>query len=496
MPERDYRAKRAFDQTPEPQGAVEGNVDPTSAPPGDNFVVQQHHATRLHFDLRLEMLNGDLPVLVSWAVPKNLPLKKGSPHLAVHVEDHPIDYATFSGTIPQGNYGAGEVRIFDHGTYELLEQEPGKLTFRLAGERLKGTWHLVLPKESEKEWLLFLRDDDRGERDPIPEMRPMLATLEREPFDDDRYLFEMKWDGVRALAACTDETLLVSRTGRDITGTYPELASLHERLVALEAVVDGEIVSFQSGRPSFERLQSRINLQDAKEIARAVKSIPVSFVAFDLIYLDGRSLVGRPVEERKALLSEIVVPSDKFVVSEGEIGAGTALFEVAGQTRLEGIVAKRLGSPYRPGKRTREWLKIKTLYDADLVIGGWTTGEGSRSSSFGALLLGAYEGDDLRFVGAVGTGFGERLLADVMEALRDNAADAAPFSDPAAITSGRFGKPIKNPRWVVPELVCKVEFREVTSGVRLRAPSFKGLLPDSDPHECRIEELQTLIGAP
>ncbi|HVL63717.1 MAG TPA: non-homologous end-joining DNA ligase [Actinomycetota bacterium] len=494
MAERDYAAKRRFAETPEPEGAVEGNVDPARAAPGKRFVIQQHHATRLHFDLRLEMMNGARPVLVSWAVPKNLPLEKGKSHLAVHVEDHPVEYATFSGTIPKGNYGAGEVRIFDRGTYELLEQETGKLTFRLKGDRMRGTWHMILPREKEKDWMVFLREDERPERDPLPEMTPMLATLEREPFDDDRYLFEMKWDGVRALAACTTETLLLSRNGRDITSTYPELASLHDRVVALEAVLDGEIVALEGGRPSFERLQSRINLQDAKEIERATRSTPVSFVAFDLLYLDGRSLVERPVEERKRLLAEIVVPSDRVAVSEGEVGAGRALFEVARQAQLEGIVAKRLGSPYRPGRRSREWLKIKTVRDADLVVGGWTRGEGSRSSSFGSLLMGAYDGDDLRFVGAVGTGFNERLLADLMARLDELETETPAFADPSGITGGRFGKPIKNPRWVTPDLVARVEFREVTSGTRLRAPSFKGLVEDGDPRACTIDQLAAGAG--
>ena len=493
MPERDYASKRAFGGTPEPRGRVEGNVDPGLAPPGERFVVQQHHATRLHFDLRLEMMNGDLPVLVSWAVPKNLPMKKGESHLAVHVEDHPIEYETFSGTIPAGNYGAGEVRIFDHGTYELLEQEPAKVTFRLNGRRLKGVWHLILPNDGGRDWLLFLREDERPPRDELPDMVPMLATLEREPFDDDRFLFEMKWDGVRALAAFTDQTLFLSRNQRDITATYPELASLHDRVVALEAVVDGEIVAIHAGRPSFERLQSRINLSDEKEIARAAKTIPVTFIVFDLLYLDGRSLISLAVEERKRLLAEIIVPSEKIVVSEGEVGAGTALFDVAASARLEGIVAKRLGSPYRPGKRTREWIKIKTLYDAELVVGGWTAGTGSRSSAFGALLLGAYDGDELRFVGLVGTGFDERALGDMLTRLRNLETDEAPFADPAGISAGRFGKPIKNPHWVRPELVCKVEFREVTSGVRLRAPSFKGIIHDADPRDCTIEGLEELM---
>lgn len=489
----DYAAKRSFKRTPEPQPAVAGNVDPCTAPPGTSFVIQQHHATRLHYDLRLEMFNGDVPVLVSWAVPRNLPTKKGQPHLAVHVEDHPIDYASFSGTIPEGNYGAGEVRIFDSGTYELLEQERDKLTFRLKGKRLQGVYHLALPRTPDrpKDWLAFLSMQEREPRADLPELTPMAATITDDAFDDDRWMFEFKWDGIRALAVCADEeTFLMSRNKRDITATYPELQRFHERVVALEAVIDGEIVAFHEGRPSFERLQSRMNLQNEHEIKRAMKTCPINYIVFDILYLDGRPMIGEPVEKRKELLSEIVVPSNLVQVSHYEFGAGTAMFEAARTAKLEGIIAKKLGSPYRPGRRTREWLKIKTIHDADLVIGGWSRGEGSRSSSFGSLLVGAYDGDALRFLGAVGTGFTDKMLEDLIPRLREMETDECPFAGGIeAVRSGRFGKPIRDPHWMRPELVARVEYREVTSVGRLRAPSFKGLRPDKSPEECLYEDV-------
>jgi bifunctional non-homologous end joining protein LigD len=202
VPEKTYSEKRSFDETPEPGPSVEGNVDPTSATPGKTFMIHQHHATRLHFDLRLEMLNGSTPVLVSWAVPKNMPLRKGEKHLAIHVEDHPFEYGSFSGTIPAGNYGAGEVRIFDSGTYEVLEQEPKKLTIKLEGQRLRGVWHMIQTrmKNGKDEWLVMLREDLRPKPDPFPDIRPMMATLVRDPFDDPAWIFEPKWDGVRAIA--------------------------------------------------------------------------------------------------------------------------------------------------------------------------------------------------------------------------------------------------------------------------------------------------------
>ena len=491
-----YNEKRRFDETTEPPAKVyKGDVDPGEAKPGETFVIHQHHATRLHFDLRLEMMNGKTPVLVSWAVPKNLPLKPGKMHLAVHVEDHPFEYGTFSGSIPKGNYGAGEVRIFDSGTYEVLEQEPGKLSFRLEGKRARGVWHLFQTKKiEEKNWLVRLRADERPEPDPIPTLAPMMATLEQDAFDDDAWIFEPKWDGVRAIATCSeDETMLLSRNRNDITVTYPELAKLHERLVCFDAIVDGEIVAMHQGRPSFERLQSRINLQNERDIARIAKQIPVSFVAYDLLYLDGKSLIKAPLEKRKELLHELVVVSDNVQVSPFVEGEGTTLYEAARSQNLEGIVAKKLGSPYRPGKRGKDWLKVKTTKEADLVIGGWSKGEGSRSSSFGSLLVGAYEDGELRFVGAVGTGFSERTMGSLLPELQERVTKEMPFAeDPRAMGIGRFGKPIKDPVWVEPALVARVEFRELTSTGRLRAPSFKGLRTDMDPVECTFTALLEL----
>jgi bifunctional non-homologous end joining protein LigD len=490
-----YNEKRRFDETTEPPAEVfKGDVDPGTARPGKTFVIHQHHATRLHFDLRLEMMNGKTPVLVSWAVPKNLPLKAGKMHLAVHVEDHPFEYGSFSGSIPKGNYGGGEVRIFDSGTYEVLEQEPGKLSFRLNGTRANGVWHIFQTKrDSEKNWLVRLRADERGEPDPVPTLSPMMATLVQDAFDDDDWIFEPKWDGVRAIATCEDQTFLLSRNRNDITIQYPELAKLHERLVCFDAIVDGEIVAMHQGRPSFERLQSRINLQNERDIARIATQIPVSFVAYDLLYLDGRSLLKTPLEERKELLDELVVVSDNVQVSPYVRGDGTTLYEAACAQNLEGIVAKKLGTSYRPGKRGKDWLKVKTTKEADLVIGGWSKGEGSRSASFGSLLVGAYSENGLRFVGAVGTGFSEKTMESLLPQLQELATDEMPFSeDPRTMGTGRFGKPIKDPVWVRPDLITRVEFRELTSTGRLRAPSFKGLRSDLDPAECTFAALEEL----
>jgi bifunctional non-homologous end joining protein LigD len=495
-----YSQKRRFDETPEPPAAVEGDVDPGTAPPGETFVIHQHHATRLHYDLRLEMMNGDTPVLVSWAVPRNLPWTPGEVHLAVHVEDHPFDYGSFSGTIPKGQYGAGEVRIFDNGTYEVLEQEPGKVTFRLNGKRMKGVWHLFRTRKKgadTKDWLVRIREDERPAPDPLPELSPMLATATKEPFDDDKWIFEPKWDGVRALATCAvEETMLVSRNRNDITKAYPDLARLHDRVVAVDAILDGEIVAMHKGRPSFERLQSRINLQNPHDIERATKQIPVTFIVYDVLYMDGRSLLKSPLEERKDILDAAIVPADWLQVSPVVRGDGTTLFEAAHAQQLEGIVAKKLGGTYRPGRRAKDWLKIKTVMEADLVIGGWSPGEGNRSSTFGSLIVGAYEEDGLRFVGSVGTGFDQKMLEALMPRLHDLESDEMPFVvDPRKAPGGsRFGKPIRDPRWVAPELVAQVEFRELTSVGRLRAPSFKGLRPDKKPADCLFADLAATAG--
>ena len=493
-----YNEKRKFDETPEPPAeSFRGDVDIATATPGATFMIHQHHARRLHFDLRLEFLNGKTPVLASWAVPKNLPLKAGKPHLAVHVEDHPFEYGSFSGSIPAGNYGAGEVRIFDHGSFEVLEQEPGKLTFRLDGERMKGVWHLFQTKKGEeKDWLVRIREDERPKADPLPPLEPMKATLVKEPFDDDRWIFEPKWDGVRTLAICDiDKTMLMSRNRNDVTATYPEFAKLHDRLVCIDAIVDGEIVAMSKGRPSFERLQSRINLQNPRDIERAMKQIPTTFIAFDLLYLDGKSLLKTPIEERKELLDELVVVNENVLVSTYVEGQGTALYEAACEQKLEGIVAKKLGCPYRPGRKGREWLKVKTTHEAELVIGGWSRGEGSRSASFGSLLVGAYDDEGLRFVGAVGTGFSEKTIESLMVMLKERHSNEMPFViDPRKTPTGSFGKPIREPRWVRPELVAKVEFRELTTTGKLRAPSFKGLDPSKSPEECTYSELEVVAG--
>ncbi|HLU30260.1 MAG TPA: non-homologous end-joining DNA ligase [Acidimicrobiia bacterium] len=484
----EYEEKRRFDETPEPEGAgAEADVDPLTAPTGDSFVIQQHYATRLHHDVRLEMLNGDTPVLVSWAVPKGLPRQRGERHLAIRTEDHPFEYGTFEGTIPEGNYGAGEVRIFDHGTYETVGRTDDRLTFRLDGDRLAGTYHLIKTgmEDDREQWLALLSEDHRPEPDEKPPLRPMLATLAERAFDNSAWSFEPKWDGIRALAMCDVETTLVSRNGNRVTAGYPELQALHDRLVAVDAILDGEIVAFEDGRPSFQRLQGRMHVRDSRRLEQLVRSTPVVFMAFDLLYLDGVDLTGEPFTERRRRLEETVVASDHLQLSPVVAGSGEALYEAARDQSLEGIIAKRNSSVYETGKRSRSWLKIKVILDADVVIVGWSEGEGRRSGGIGSLVMAVYEGHRLRYVGNVGTGFDRAGLEDAAERLSALATSDAPF-DAKTIRSNRE---LRGAHWAEPSLVAHIEHRELTAAGKLRAPAFKGFRDDKDPRECTFDQL-------
>jgi bifunctional non-homologous end joining protein LigD len=463
-----------------------GDVDPLTAPPGDSFVIHQHYATALHHDVRLEMLNGTTPVLVSWAVPKGLPLTRGKKSLAVRTEDHSFEYGTFSGTISEG-YGAGEVRIFDAGTYEVIDRTDDKLSFRLKGRRLRGVYHLIRTgiDRGKENWLGMLSKDERPQPDPLPPLDPMLATLVDDAFDDPAFVFEPKWDGIRALAVCDQGTRLVSRRGNDVSAGYPELAKVHDRLVAITAVLDGEIVAMEDGIPSFQKLQQRMHVRDEAQIARLMKQVPVAYVVFDLLYKDGKQVIGLPWSERRAALEEILVPNDRVLLSPSTPENGSALFEAAFEQNLEGILAKRIDSRYEPGGRSRSWLKVKTVFDVDVVIVGWTEGTGNRSDLFGALVMALYDGDELRWVGNVGTGFNNRSLDELMDKLKRLPSGDNPF--PAVVTKGR--PDLRNVHWVPPRLVAKIQYRQVTKAGRLRVPTFEGLREDKAPLDCTFDQL-------
>jgi bifunctional non-homologous end joining protein LigD len=405
----------------------------------------------------------------------------------VQTEDHPIEYGSFEGWIPEGEYGGGEVKIFDRGRYETLEWTDDKVSFRLEGTRQRGEYHLVKTKNG---WLVFLAKSSAEMQPPAPpqDWRPMMAEGGHKPFDDPAWWFEPKLDGVRTLAFVgTDATQLVSRTGNDQTERYPELANLARFVNALQAVIDGEIVAAdEDGRPSFHRLQQRMNLGSKREIDRIRRTIPVSLFAFDLLWYDGRDLTREPIEARREQLQAIVTETDLLRLTLVVEEEGRTFFESAKQLGLEGVVAKRLGSRYEPGRRTKDWRKIKALNYQDCVILGWTRGTGSRSSTFGALLVGAYRKRDgeLIWIGQVGTGFTDEVLADLMARLGEIETDQPPVDDPEL-------RKLKGARWVRPELVCEVEFLEMTGGGKLRAPSFKGLRTDKIPADCIIEKPAT-----
>jgi bifunctional non-homologous end joining protein LigD len=467
----EYLRKRDLSATPEP-GPAAGTT-----PRGDSFVIQKHRATRLHYDTRLER-DGVLP---SWAVPRGLPVKKGEKHLAVQTEDHPLEYGSFEGVIPAGHYGAGPVHIFDAGTYEALEWTDKKVTFRLHGKRYRGAEYHVI--KTATDWLVFLSKPEIIPEGITPRgvFQPMMAEGGYEPFDHPGWRFEPKLDGVRTLIETDmDSTRLVSRSGRDQTAQYPELATVHEWVTQMSAVLDGEIVAMEDGRPSFELLQQRINLSAPGDIERARKKIPVEVYVFDILWLDGEDVTRRPLEERRALLEPLIDPGHRVLTTFYVDGEGKPLADAARANGFEGVVAKKLGSIYRPGRRSGDWRKIKLLNRQDCVILGWTPGTGSRTNSFGALLVGAYDDSELRWIGQVGTGFTDRMLADLMARLEPLQRKDPPIDDPEL-------KKVKGARFVEPVLVCEVEYLEMTGAGKLRAPSYKGLRTDKSPDDCILE---------
>src|SRR5262245_43415487 len=447
----DYRRKRDPERTPEPFGGEGAEAAP-------RFVVQRHDARRLHYDLRLER-DG---VLASWAVPKGLPFGAGERHLAVHVEDHPLDYVAFAGEIPAGQYGAGTVEIWDTGTYELLEEKRnGGLTFRLHGERAQGIWTLVPAHLDGKEqnWLLLRKD---AEVSAAVDRRPQLATSVETLPKGEGWLFEPKWDGYRAIVTVSGgDVTLTSRNGTDLTERFADVArGVTHAVRTPSAVIDGEVCALdESGTARFESLQGG--------------SGRLVLMAFDLLAVDDEAVQDCPLVERRRLLEQILDPSSQRVRLSPAFEDGEALLAAAEAQGLEGVVAKRADAPYRPGRRTPEWQKVKLRAREDLPIVGYTRGTGRRAR-LGALVLARREADGLHWAGNVGSGLADGDIDRLLETLRALERPTTPLAHEPRMARVRAA----DITWVEPRLAAEVTFAEWTREGRLRAPVFLGLRDD------------------
>jgi bifunctional non-homologous end joining protein LigD len=480
----DYRRKRDAARTPEPV------PEPEPAPKrrsrrrrstGDTFVVQEHHARALHWDFRLER-DG---VLVSWAVPKGLPTDPKTNHLAVPTEDHPLEYADFAGDIPAGEYGGGSVSIWDEGTYETEKWTDREVKVVLHGRRVQGRY--VLFRTGDKRWMIHRLDPPEEGSEPMPEhIAPMLAVLGSlpRPEEEDRWGYEFKWDGVRAVCYVDGGRIrLLTRNDHDVTRTYPEIRGLGEFLGSTRAVLDGEIVALDDkGRPSFETLQRRMHVTGESQVRRLVQSVPVTYLLFDVMYVDGQSTVDRPYEERRERLAGLKLDGAHWQTPDYFVGGGTEVLRASREQGLEGIVAKRLGSAYRPGRRTGDWVKVKHERHQEVVIGGWRPGQGRRAGRIGSLLLGVQTDDGLRYAGQVGTGFTDATLEDLGRRLARLERKTSPFVDEVPRAQAR------DAHWISPRLVGEVQYAEWTRDGRLRHPSWRGLRPDKEPQSVRREE--------
>lgn len=469
-----YRRKRDAARTPEPVPAAAAAL-----PKGndDTFVIQEHHATALHWDFRLERGG----VLVSWAVPKGLPTDPDTNHLAVHTEDHPMEYASFAGEIPAGEYGGGSVSIWDRGTYECEKWSDREVKVVLHGDRVSGRYVLFKTGGRDRDWMMHRMDPPAAGYEAMPQLiRPMLAVSRDElPRDDEKYCYEFKWDGVRAIVYVDGgRPRVLSRNDRDVTASYPELRAMAETLGSRRVVLDGEIVAMDAnGRPSFEALQSRMHVTNAAQVRRLVTQTPATFLAFDILYVDGKLLMDQPYEQRRKTLESLELAGPSWQTTPVFVGGGQAVLTASKQQGLEGIVAKRLDSRYYPGKRSDCWLKLKNLRTQEVVIGGWKSGEGRRKGAIGSLLLGVPGPEGLEYAGHVGTGFTEKMLRDLEADLAPLKRDTSPFATTVPREHAR------DAHWVEAEIVGEVAFSEWTREGRLRHPAWRGLRPDKSATE-------------
>jgi bifunctional non-homologous end joining protein LigD len=558
-----YKAKRDFSKTAEPKG---GKPLPKQVRGASRFVIQKHDARRLHYDFRLQMEG----VLKSWALPKGLPWHQGEKHLAVEVEDHPIEYETFEGIIPEGQYGGGTVMLWDRGAYYVYGEQPlkslreGKLHLVLAGEKAKGEWTLVRirGRDGEKNQWLILKtggsakppskkaedqsvktgrtmkqiaeerdaewESNREEKNPsersilksrikaalkkkeversdsrneiteqsprlpktLPSVKPrfiepMKARLVDDPPTHGDWLYELKFDGIRAIAVKNKSKIsLISRNGNKLDARFPEIAEAVKNLPVRECVIDGEVVALdEEGRSSFQLLQA-LETEGGKA--------PLRFYVFDLLQLDGKNLLGLPLDQRKQLLAKVCESVGDQIRYSGEIsGDVKSLLAEVKRRSLEGLIGKQRKSVYEPGRRSGTWIKLKCVNEQEFVIGGYTPPAGSRKY-FGAILVGYYEGGKLKFAGKVGSGFTSKSLSILYKKFREEERDDCPFVDLPSNQGGAWVQGItpsmmKKMHWVNPKFVAQIKFAEWTRDGKLRQPVFLGMREDKDVTEVRRE---------
>jgi len=452
-----YSKKRSFDKTPEPPPAeIVGK--------GSAFVVHRHHASRLHYDLRLEQEG----VLKSWAVPKGLPPRPGIKRLAVNVEDHPLEYVNFEGAIPKGEYGGGMMWKFAQGRYQITKQKKDGFYFRLQSRELNAEYRAHHTKENQ--WLLERVDPPQTDwlRDRV---EPMLARPADKPPASEDYLYEVKWDGIRALISLDEGEIRVhGRNGTDLTKQFPELRIPEQAFRATSGLFDGEIVCLEAdGKPNFRDVIHRMQQKTEGGIERAKVKHPAVCYVFDCLYLDGRAIVNEPLTRRREWLQDAIRKGSTYRVSEVVVD-GAAFFDAVKQMGLEGIMAKQRGSAYLPGKRSDSWLKIKIRQTLECAIIGYTRGQGDRETSFGALHLAQATDNELKYLGKVGSGFDEDSLKAVSAELQRLKTIKRPIKE----------KPLDEARsvWVEPKLMCEVEFATLTPDGMLREAVFVRLRPD------------------
>jgi bifunctional non-homologous end joining protein LigD len=453
----EYAAKRNFEKTPEPPPALAPGE-------GDAFVVHRHHASRLHYDVRLEQGG----VLKSWAVPKGLPPRPGIKRLAVSTEDHPREYVNFEGDIPRGEYGAGRMWIYGRGKYEITKEKKDGFHFLLHSREISAEYRIYHTRE--KEWLLERADQPQVDwlRDPV---EPMLAQSRVEPPESEDYLYELKWDGLRAMIALDEgEVRITSRNQQDLTARFPELLIPDKAFRTVSALFDGEIACLdKEGKPVFQDVMHRFQQNTEGAVERARAEHPAVCYVFDCLYLDGRPIVNEPLVRRRAWMEDSIRRGTPYRVSEA-VTEGAAFFTAAVQMGLEGIVAKEINSLYRPGTRSAQWLKIKKRQTLECLIIGYTPGKGERGALFGALHLAQRQGDGFRYLGKVGTGFNEKSMKEVFAHLKKLKQVKKPIRE----------KPPDEARtvWIEPKTICEVQFASRTRDGMLREPVFLRLRPD------------------